>query len=224
MAAAPPPSAVPSSAANPFASAADAVKQRYKLLGTIPFQVEQGSGPYFSETYKPWDPSNPTPGTLNIQMRHFGDRPHTEADLQNLITGETFHYLGGTKPDGTPVNPQWYALKQKVYQLMPPHDLENQRRNWLEEQKNAKPEDRRSFEQFMQESALDQYIGGVMNPMSWEQEWIDRSRSLPKYAPQQSAVIEQLRQYLTTGQIAPNPNTDPQAYLLNKLRGSGVVR
>jgi len=53
----------------------------------------------------------------------------------------------------------------------------------------------------LQRSYLDQYIGGVMFPLSdprWS-EWQERAQSLPRVAPQQSAVIERMRQLLTTG-------------------------
>jgi len=188
-----------SEAPDPYTAMLADIKSKYRLLSDVPIDVTKGSGPYYSETYQPWQADNPTPGQLHIEMRHYEDQPRSRQDTENLITGETFHYLGNVKPDGQPVDPKWYAMKQQVWQTMPQHERQNAHDRWIDEQANPNA-DKRSFERFLQESYLDQYIGGVMNPLGFEQEWRDRARSLPKVAPQQAAVINQMRQYLTTGQ------------------------
>jgi hypothetical protein len=182
---------------NPLAPLLESNQKAYKLLSKIPMTVGRGSGPYQSEVYQPWSEDNPTPGKFHIELRHYLDQPQSAEDISHLMIGETFHHLGTRKPDGQPVDPQWYGLKQKVFQTMAPHDLANEQRNW----KNAQAQgDTRSFDDWVQESMLDQYIGGVMFPLSNEPEWVKRSQNLPRTNPQQSAVIEQMRQYLTTGQ------------------------
>jgi len=194
-----PPQLPSDKSADQFAPIVQSMKRDYPLLANIPFTVGKGTGPYQSEVYEPWVKDSPTPGQFHIQLRHYLDQPRSQEDIRKLATGETFHYLGKVDPrTDQPVNKPWYDLKQQVLATMPPHDLENARDRWKEEQ--AQPQnERRSFDEFLQTSYLDQYIGGTMFPLSNEEEWVQRARNLPRTAPKQAAVIERMRQLLTTG-------------------------
>lgn len=189
---------VPTHPVDPYAATTQWMRRTYPLIANIPFSVGRNpQGEYQSEVFMPWGQDNPTPGEFHIELRHFLDRPQTEEDLRRTLTGEMFHYLGAKNPQGERVNPQWYALKQRVIQTMSPRDFENAQRNWINAKKTAG--ETRSFDQWMDESAIDQFIGGTMFPPSTEQEWVDRARDLPRYAPLQSQTIERMRQLLTTG-------------------------
>lgn len=194
---------VPTHPADPYASMIQSMNRDYPLIANIPFSVSRGKGPYESEVFMPWNKQeNPTPGQFHIELRHYLDQPRSQDDIRRLLTGEMFHYLGTKNPEtGEPVNPQWYALKQQAINTMSPHDLANAQRNWALARKSEG--ETRSFDDWMQQSAIDQFIGGTMFPLSSEQEWVQRARDIPRYNPQQSKVIEQMRQLLTTGKL-PN--------------------
>jgi hypothetical protein len=191
----------PTHPADPYAPMIQSMNRDYPLIANIPFSVGRGTGPYQSEVYEPWVKDSPTPGQFHIELRHFLDQPRSQEDIRKLLTGEMFHYLGNVDPrTNQPVNKPWYDLKQQILSTMPPHDLQNARDRWMEEQAQSQNE-RRSFDEFLQRSYLDQYIGGVMFPFKDPQwsEWQERAQNLPRYAPKQSAVIERMRQLLTTG-------------------------
>jgi len=191
---------VPTHPADPYAPMIQAMHRDYPLIANIPFSVSKGTGPYQSEVFMPWDRANPTPDQFHIELRHFLDEPQTQGDIRGLLTGEMMHYLGTVDPrTGQPVSPQWYALKQKVIDQLSPNDLANAQRNWSEAVKSAG--ETRSFHDWMEQSNIDQFIGGTMFPPSnprWA-EWQERARNMPRYNPQQWATIERMRQLLTTG-------------------------
>lgn len=189
---------VPTHPADPYAPILQGMRRDFPLIANIPITVSQGRGlPYWSEVYQPWAQDNPTPGQFNIQLRHWLDQPHSDEDTRRLLTGEMFHYLGHLDPSGNPVNPQWRALKQQAIQTLSPHDLENAKRNYAEAVRSGG--EKRSFDDWMDQSDIDQFIGGVMFPLSKDQEWIQRAQALPHYNPAQYKVIERMRQLLTTG-------------------------
>jgi hypothetical protein len=189
---------VPTHPNDPYAPIIQSMRRDFPLIANIPFSVGKGTGPYQSEVYQPWSEENPTPGQFYIQLRHMLDRPQTQDDLRRAFTGEMFHHLGAIDPrTGQPVNSPWYQLKQEVINQMDPRDFANAQRNYAEAVKNDG--EKRTFAQWMQESAIDQFIGGTMFPPSTEQEWVQRARDIPRYNPQQSATIERMRQLLTTG-------------------------
>jgi hypothetical protein len=188
---------VPTHPANPYAPMIQSMNRDFPLIAKIPFSVSKGTGPYESEVYQPWDKESPTPGQFHIELRHYLDQPRSQDDIRRLLTGEMFHHLGAVDPrSGNPVNPQWYQLKQEAINTLSPRDFANAQRNYAEAVKGGET---RSFGEWMQQSAIDQFIGGTMFPLSSEQEWVQRAREIPRYNPQQSAVIERMRRLLTTG-------------------------
>lgn len=192
----------PTHPADPYAPIIQSMNRDFPLIANIPFSVSKGQGPYWSEVYQPWDKENPTPNQFHIELRKWAEQPHSDDDTRRLLTGEMFHHLGAVNPTtGQPVNPQWYGLKQEVINTMAPNDFKNAQLNWANAVKNEG--EKRTFAQWMQESNIDQWIGGTMFPLSKDQEWLDRARDLPRYNPQQAKVIEQMRQLLTTGRL-PN--------------------
>ena len=183
------PSATPT--ADPFNAAIGQVQSKYPIFKDVPMAVTKGSGPYHSETYMPWDEENPQRGKLHIQLRSPEAQAQTGDQLHNTIVTEGMHYLGAKKPDGSPVNPQWYALKQQFRQAMTPRDLELAKQHWQDEQKSGG--EKRSFDQFMDRSYLDMFFRGYLFPENQGKEWVDRKG---KWPPQQAAVMEKARSLL----------------------------
>jgi hypothetical protein len=178
---------------DPYSAAAAGVQQRFPLLKNVPLNVTTGGGPYESEVYQPWDEENPAKGKFTVQMRSDAAKAERGQALQDSVAAETFHYLGTTKPDGTPVDPEWYGLKQQFIQTLTPRDLQLAKQHWQEENQTSKPEDRRSFKKFMDESYADMFVRGYIFPESQGKEWVDRKGKWPK---QQSAVLDQMKQRL----------------------------
>lgn len=184
---------VPTHPVDPYASTVQAVKRQYPLLADAPLRLVKGAAnlPYEDETYQPWSEGNPFPGNVTVQIRHA--QPKTPQDLHDLLSSEALHYLGITKPSGEPVNPQWWALKQQFRGAMTPKDMELARQHWNEEQASG---EKRSFDDFMNQSYLDMFFRGYMFPKSQGQEWVDR---IGKWPPAQTKILDRMQQLLTTG-------------------------
>ena len=173
--------------ADPYAGAVSAVQQRFPRLARIPLNVTAGKGPYESEVYQPWQSNNPAKGKFTVEMRSDKAKAQRGPMLQDAIAAESFHHLGTTKPDGKPVDPEWWNLKQEFRKTLTPRDLELAKQHWQEEQKSG---EKRSFDQFMNQSYLDMFLRGYMFPESQGQEWVDRKGKWPS---QQAAVLEKMK-------------------------------
>lgn len=158
----------------------------------MPLAATTGSGPYESEVYQPWDDQNPNKGKFTVELRSAKSKGQTGQALQDSIAAESFHYLGATKPNGIPVDPTWYKLKQQFRQTLTPRDLELAKQHWQEEQKSG---EKRSFDQFMNQSYLDMFVRGYIFPESQGREWVNRKG---KWPAQQSAVLDKMKQLLMT--------------------------
>jgi hypothetical protein len=188
---------VPTHPADPYASAVQAARRQYPIYADAPIVVQKGAPglPYEDETYMPWSKENPSPGNVLIQTRHF--QPKTPEEMQTMIATEGMHYLGAMQPTGQPVNPAWWALKQKYRGAMSDKDMALAQQHWQEESK-ADPEHARSFDDFMNQSYLDMFFRGYMFPKSQGQEWVDRM-ARGGWSPQQRAILDQMYRMLTTG-------------------------
>lgn len=179
--------AAPTPTVDPYSAAATAVQQRFPRLSRIPLNVTAGQGPYESEVYQPWDKDNPSKGKFTVQLRSERAKGQTGQMLQDSIAAESFHHLGTLKPDGTPVDPQWWNLKQQFRDTLTPGDLRLARQHWQEEQKSG---EKRSFDDFLNQNYLDMFIRGYIFPQSQGQEWVDRRG---KWNPQQAVVLEKMK-------------------------------
>lgn len=184
---------------DPINAAMQSVQSKYPIFKNIPMAVTRASGPYESETYMPWDEENPQKGKLHVQLRSQGVQAQTGQQLHDTIASEGLHYLGAKQPDGQPVNPQWYALKQQFQQALTPRDVELAKQRWQEEQKNG---EKRPFQQFMDQSYLDMFFRGYLFPQNQGPEWVARQG---KWPPQQAQIMEKARA-LMQGQNAPSQN------------------
>jgi hypothetical protein len=194
-----PPKPPDSSGELDYSAAAQTVRKKYPILSNVPIKVTKAPGPYEDETYQPWGEDNPDPGNLSIQIRHA--RPKTQQELENIVTTESMHYLGTRKPSGEPVNPAWWNLKQQFRQAMTPRDMELAKQHWQEEQQQfastgGKEGDKRSFDDFMNQSYLDMFMRGYMFPQSQGQEWVERQGHWP---PAQAKILDQMQTLLRTG-------------------------
>lgn len=181
-------------AVDPYQSTIANVQQRYPRLKNVPLSVTTGTGPYESEVYQPWSQDNPNKGKFTIELRSARTKAQRGQDLEDSIAAESLHHLGTTRPDGKPVDPKWYALKQQYRQVMSPGDMRLAQQHWQEEQKSG---EKRSFDQFMNESYLDMFFRGYLFPKNQGQEWVNRMQR-GGWTPQQKQILEQMRQHLMT--------------------------
>ena len=184
----------PTATPDPFSAATSSVQQRFPRLKNVPLNVTTGSGPYESEVYQPWQEDNPAKGKFTVQLRSDQAKSQRGRMLEDSIAAESFHHLGTLKPDGTPVDPEWWNLKQQFRQTLTPGDLKLAKQHWQEEQKSG---EKRSFDDFLNHNYLDMFVRGYIFPESQGQEWVDRKG---KWNPKQAAVLEKMKQLLQSQQ------------------------
>jgi len=140
------------------------------------------------EYYAPWASDNPNPGksTMEIYNKDLqGD------DLRDAVALDMLHHLGGVKPDGTPVDPAYFALKQKMTDAIMAANKPMDRDAYQEDLK--KYPDSGSYEQWMAHNRADAYIRGYVNPRlnpEWQHPGI--------YTQPMQATGNRIREYLMT--------------------------
>ena len=148
------------------------------------------------EYYPPWERDNPEPGKATVELYNQSGTPE---QTENLITGDMMHYLGGVDPrTGEVIDPTWFKLKQQIIQSRTSEQQRIDDRAYQRDaplyNNNPPPQD-----EWMQMNRGDAYIRGKLTPDAQ-----DNWRNM--YTPDQQQILEQLRQYLTRGSIAPGMN------------------
>ena len=181
----------------------DAITQQFPAYAPYLDQVvihpmEKGESPEdWSETYVPWESKNPAPGKLTMEPY----AKTTPDEYRHMVTGEMLHYIGGVNPQtGQPINPEYQNLKQAVAAAAPPGLKKMDQDSYREAQRKG---DKRSFEDWYNQSRLDETIMGYVNPDKQ-----DNWRKAGVYNdPKMHQAVENLRQYLT----GTSPNAAPAA-------------
>lgn len=143
-----------------------------------------------SETYPPDESENPNPGKITIQPYH---KELLKPDnLRNMVSGELLHIIGGKNGNtGQPNDPTYYELKQKVAESRTPHQQAVDEKTYEAAKKDG---DTRSFDQWFDQSRLDEYLMGYVTPDKAD-EW----RKNGWYAdPKMNQAVESVRKYLTS--------------------------
>ena len=144
------------------------------------------------ETYMPWEDENPNPGKLTIQPFH--KSLLSDQSLPNTVAGEMLHYIGGVD-DSTkkPVDPAYYQLKQRVESSRTAHQVEVDHKEY---QEAAKRGEDRPYQQWLDQSRIDEYIMGYIAPDK-QAEWIKKGWYND---PKMHQAVRDIRKYLTTPQ------------------------
>jgi len=146
------------------------------------------------EFYPPWESQNPNPGKLTVQP-YRSDSMSGEG-LTNTVSGELLHYIGGVDPStGIPVDPNYHALKQKVANARTPEQKALDERIYEEQKKRG---EKRPFDQWFNQSRLDEYIMGYVTPDK-DDEW--RKHGFYSH-PEMAKAVEDVKSYLTKDQNA----------------------
>lgn len=138
------------------------------------------------EFYQPWETYNP----------HFG-RPYLEVydknlkgkALQDMLAADTLHYLGAAQPNGIPVDPAWSIMKKNFARAMSPAAEKINKSEYADEQKNG---EKRTFDEWMQQSRIDAYLRGALFPdinPEWQREGL--------YSTKQKDIIDSMRKYIS---------------------------
>jgi hypothetical protein len=124
----------------------DRVRQQFRGLQDLPFDVQTGTGPGFAEVFPQEESRSPNPGVDTIQLR----RPElSDREQEAVILGEAMHFL--------PLrNRQFNDLKQEFVRKMRPEQLNVVRR--MHEENKVRNNDPRSFDEFNQQSGADAFI------------------------------------------------------------------
>ena len=133
------------------------------------------------EFYPPEESRNPAPGRPTVEV--FDPRLRGEA-LSGPLAGDMLHYL-------PKVDPAWKKLRQSFSNSLTPRQREIDQRAYQTHQQQF--DEKRPFEQWMDISRLDQYLGvGLRGPVEGS-DW-----STDDYTPQQHDILKKMRQHLET--------------------------
>lgn len=179
-----------------FSSHLRSVAQKYpKLAPYLPNVVvqhgkTQKDDPRSLEFYPPWESENPNPGKITLELfKSFSD----PKELQTAVAGDLLHYLGGVNPEtNRPVDPNYFALKQKVDAARTPQQQALDQRVYQEEK--SQYGENRSYHDWLYQSRLDAYIRGFVTPDA-NDEW----RKKGFYStPNMKKAVSEVQSYLET--------------------------
>jgi hypothetical protein len=185
-----PHTAPPQLTPDPYSSAVQTATQQFpwlKRMG-VPVALTVGTGPYMSESYQPKAADNPKPGNFTIELR----------DKQTIKDPSVWPSLLGREGiDFVARNdPTYQAYAQQFQQIMTPRQLKQSRARY-EKEKASAPNDSTfsSFDTFMKEAELQEYLGGyILDEPGWRDGW----------TPQQRKLLDGLKNYMWQGQ-KPTP-------------------
>jgi hypothetical protein len=142
------------------------------------------------EFYPPWESTNPNKGKLTITP--YRKELTSGQGLTNTVAGELLHHIGGVDPtSGKPINPAYYSLKQAVAAARTPGQIALDQRVY---QQQVKQGEKRPFNQWFNQSRLDEYIMGYVTPDKTD-EW--RKNGFYN-SPDMKKAVDAVKQYLTT--------------------------
>lgn len=153
------------------------LKQHGFEARTAPNQYQEGGGKM--EFFHPEESHSPKPG---VPLMEIYDPSIRGEQLEISMLGEAMHYLPS-------VDPKWEEMRQGFAASLTPEQQETDRRAY------EYFEEKRPYEQWMNVSRLDQYLGGYLAPPpdpKHREEW---ART---YTPEQKKLLEQMRNYLQT--------------------------
>lgn len=145
------------------------------------------------EFYPPWESTNPNPGKITLELYDQMKGP----ELTNALGGDMLHHLGAIDPKTKqPIDPKYYAMKRQVIASRTPRQEALDMKEYkLDRQFNG---ERRSYEDWLQQSRADAYIRGYVTP-EMGGEYPDEWRKHKFYdAPEMKKAVEAIRQYVTT--------------------------
>ena len=163
------------------------------------------------EFYPPWESTNPNKGKLTITP--YRKELTSGQGLTNTVAGELLHHIGGVDPtSGKPINPAYYSLKQAVAAARTPGQIALDQRIY---QQQVKRGEKRPFNQWFNQSRLDEYIMGYVTPDKTD-EW--RKNGFYN-SPDMKKAVDAVKQYLTT----PVPQKTVQELKSQALRLNPVA-
>ncbi len=195
----------------------ESVFQKYPALARhrADFAVITGKpmGPHTGqlESYPPEELYNPIPGKATTELYNRDVPPEAQSQL---IAGDMLHRMGAVDFEtGQPVDPEYRAMKSQLLATMTPQQdkmnhaafdrnkARSDPRTFDQFRTSPTPQgDLRTFDQFMDTSLGDEFIMGALTPDHgdyWRGRPGTHQRSV--YTPQQDALLNQMRQYLSGG-------------------------
>lgn len=175
---------------NEFGPALDAVAKNYPRLApylpNVVVQRGKSDDDRQLEFYPPWERDNPNPGKITLELY----RDMKGDALHSAIAGDLLHHLGGTDPEsGTPVDPQFYAMKRAVADSRDPRSVALDQRTHAAAVANEG--ETRSLKDWLDQSRIDAYIRGYITPDDAD-EW----RKSGIYQGPMLSAVEQIKNYL----------------------------
>lgn len=173
-----------------FSSNIQAVGQKYprlsQYLGNVAVQRGTTKDDRQLEYYAPWEGDNPNPGKSTIELYNKnlqGD------DLTDSIALDLLHHIGGTAPNGQPVDPNYQYLKQNLANEIKSENRPMDRQAYIQDKKQYS--DTGTYDDWLGNNRVDAYIRGMVSPRmnpEWAQPGV--------YTPAMKQIGSQIIQYL----------------------------
>lgn len=138
------------------------------------------------EFYPPWERDNPNPGRITVEIFNQNLRGR---DLSESIGLDMLHHIGGRDPQGEPVDPEYYALKQEMARAVRSANRRMDTDAWQQDRRAGLAGD--SYDDWLEQNRVDAYIRGYVSPRM-NPEW----RQPGTFTPEMSRAGERIRQYL----------------------------
>ena len=123
------------------------MKERFPSIGALDFDVAAGSGPGYAEFYPRGEGMSPDSSRNIVELRRM-DLPDEE--LEAVILGDALHLMATE-------NPQFGELKRQFVGSMKPEQV-GVMREMYEENRARNKRDKRTFDEFVDQSAADAFI------------------------------------------------------------------
>lgn len=171
---------------DPMQQAVTEAKTKYPRFANIPIKLTTGKGPGWSETYEPEDEQNPHPGNWTVQLRSpeaiNGKVPHS-----STIGFEMIHALQAS-------DPQYQKMTDRFVKSMTPDQLADARKAYVRDKKVFGTTE--SFDKWLPRVQAQEYIrGGIFTDVI--PNWVG-AKGEGRYTPEQTKLLDQIRQYLQT--------------------------
>ena len=169
------------------------------------------------EYYSPWERENPNPGKITVEIFNHDLKGR---ELSEAIALDMLHYLGGLAPDGHPIDPAFYAMKQEMKSAILAADRRMDTEAYEEERRAglAGP----SYEDWLDDNRVDAYIRGYVSP-EMNPEW----RQPGTFTPEMEQVGERIKQYLQTEpearQLFQSFNEGPRGKITFTTDGKSII-
>jgi hypothetical protein len=108
-----------------------------------------------------------------------------------MVSGEMLHFMGANDPQGRPVHPEFRKFKDAYRASLTPEQLEMHHRSY--QMSIEKFGETRPFDQWMDVSRIDQFMGAFLFPSKELSKNFNKQRD---FTPEQHRILGQANDFL----------------------------